>query len=232
MNFNVSFVSPHAPPSGSYAAAEGAALFPIRSRTRPIHAASRATGFIQLRQLPLAVMIIVMAVMASTAVGVEDSQGWSTAQLSVARYELAATSVGNVALFALGYTGSELLLNGPAVLMIACLFSVVVRGSVVAVRSHCNRCRLCFKSCRPLQQCNRSMVNSSTQHSSLSSCSYISRKYGLVCFRCGGRVQQCNRDVVDGSAQRSAQPACSHVSWQHGDVRWWRNSLARYLDLF
>ena len=34
---------------------------------------------------------------------------WSTAQLSVARGGLAAASVGNVALFAGGYTGSALL---------------------------------------------------------------------------------------------------------------------------
>ncbi len=31
---------------------------------------------------------------------------WSTAQLSVARYDLAATSVGNVAIFAGGTTGN------------------------------------------------------------------------------------------------------------------------------
>ena len=31
---------------------------------------------------------------------------WSTAQLSVARYTLAATSVGNVAIFAGGWTGN------------------------------------------------------------------------------------------------------------------------------
>ena len=31
---------------------------------------------------------------------------WSTAQLSVARYSLAATSVGNVAFFAGAYTGN------------------------------------------------------------------------------------------------------------------------------
>ena len=35
---------------------------------------------------------------------------WSTAQLSVARSHLAATSVGSVAIFAGGYTGSVLLL--------------------------------------------------------------------------------------------------------------------------
>ena len=31
---------------------------------------------------------------------------WSTGQLSVARYDLAATSVGNVAIFAGGYGGN------------------------------------------------------------------------------------------------------------------------------
>ena len=35
---------------------------------------------------------------------------WSTAQLSVARYNPAAASVGNVAIFGGGYTGSVLLL--------------------------------------------------------------------------------------------------------------------------
>ena len=37
---------------------------------------------------------------------------WSTAQLSVARYWLAAASVGNVALFAGGLTGSALFVQG------------------------------------------------------------------------------------------------------------------------
>ena len=48
----------------------------------------------------------------SNAVDVYNSAtgAWSTAQLSVARYNLAAASVGNVAIFAGGYTGSVLLL--------------------------------------------------------------------------------------------------------------------------
>ena len=37
---------------------------------------------------------------------------WSTAQLSVARYYLAAASVGNVALFAGGADGSALFVQG------------------------------------------------------------------------------------------------------------------------
>ena len=46
---------------------------------------------------------------------------WSTAQLSVARFDLAAASVGSVALFAGGYTGSVLSLGkGGLLLMGAC----------------------------------------------------------------------------------------------------------------
>jgi hypothetical protein len=51
---------------------------------------------------------------------------WSTAQLSVAREILAVASVGNVALFAGGDTGSALLCRegGDGVLMVACVSSV------------------------------------------------------------------------------------------------------------
>jgi hypothetical protein len=42
-------------------------------------------------------------------VDVYNGYTWSTAQLSVARYGLGATSVGRVALFAGGYDGSALL---------------------------------------------------------------------------------------------------------------------------
>ena len=50
------------------------------------------------------------------------SGAWSTAQLSVARYWLAAASVGNVALFAGGLTGSALLCRegGDCLLLRAC----------------------------------------------------------------------------------------------------------------
>ena len=54
-----------------------------------------------------AVGVIVM----SAVCGVARAQGvWSTAQLSVGRYGPAAASVGNVAIFAGGYTGSVLFL--------------------------------------------------------------------------------------------------------------------------
>ncbi len=50
----------------------------------------------------------VAAMMASTAFSVVHAQAWSTAQLSQARYELSATSVGTVAFFAGGYIGKLL----------------------------------------------------------------------------------------------------------------------------
>ena len=61
------------------------------------------------RLLPVAVALMVMMA-TSAAFGVARAQGtWSTAQLSVARGYFAAASVGNVALFAGGLTGSALL---------------------------------------------------------------------------------------------------------------------------
>jgi hypothetical protein len=54
------------------------------------------------RWLRMALAIVMMG----SACCVSTAQGtWSTAQLSVARAGLAATSVGNVAIFAGGYTG-------------------------------------------------------------------------------------------------------------------------------
>ena len=51
----------------------------------------------------------VAAMMASAALSVAHAQGWSTAQLSQARYYLSATSVGTVAIFAGGILGGKLL---------------------------------------------------------------------------------------------------------------------------
>ena len=52
----------------------------------------------------------VAVIMMSAVCGVARAQGvWSTAQLSVGRYGLAAASVGNVAIFAGGEAGSVLL---------------------------------------------------------------------------------------------------------------------------
>jgi hypothetical protein len=60
---------------------------------------------------------------------------WSTAQLSVARLELAATSVGNVALFAGGSGKGALLYKGADVMIFACVCLMSARAAVF---------RLCF----------------------------------------------------------------------------------------
>ena len=53
----------------------------------------------------------VAVIMMSAVCGVARAQGvWSTARLSVARYNLAAASAGNVTIFAGGWTPSVLLL--------------------------------------------------------------------------------------------------------------------------
>jgi hypothetical protein len=80
---------------------------------------------------------------------------WSTAQLSVARWVLAATSVGNVALFAGGGTSSALLCKegggtgGSSLLLRACF--VFARAAELRFCLHCDRflsharhCRWCF----------------------------------------------------------------------------------------
>jgi hypothetical protein len=55
----------------------------------------------------------VLAGMASAVVGAAHAHDfWSTAQLSVARANIAAASVGNVALFAGGEIGGALLYRG------------------------------------------------------------------------------------------------------------------------
>jgi hypothetical protein len=77
-----------------------------RARTQPAPAASRSPyGTRCMMHAAVAFMMI------SAVCGVARAQGtWSTAQLSVARYNLAATSVGNVAIFAGGAGGGVLLL--------------------------------------------------------------------------------------------------------------------------
>ena len=55
------------------------------------------------------IAVLLPSANAATAAPQTPKGTWSTAQLSQARYELAAASVGNMALFALGFTGSALL---------------------------------------------------------------------------------------------------------------------------
>ena len=77
------------------------------ANARPVSAAPRESCGMR-RLLPVAEVVVMM--MTSAALGVARAQGvWSTAQLSVARRNLAAASVGNVALFAGGYSNSALL---------------------------------------------------------------------------------------------------------------------------
>ena len=95
---------------------------------------------------------------ASNAVDLYNSATgtWSTAQLSVARYDLAAASIGSVALFAGGYTGGALLCREGArdgVSIVACVLSVCACCGVVvmfALRplalmslSHARHCSCC-----------------------------------------------------------------------------------------
>jgi hypothetical protein len=76
-------------------------------RTRPVRAAPCDSGGIRWL-LPVAIALT----MASAAFSVAHAQGtWSTAQLSVARQGLVATSVGNFAVFAGGFNESALFCN-------------------------------------------------------------------------------------------------------------------------
>ncbi len=88
-----------------------AAAVPSRARARaharPVNAAVCGSGGMR-RLLPVAVAVMMM--ITSAALDVARAQGtWSTDRLSDVRDNLAAASVGNVALFAGGYNGSALL---------------------------------------------------------------------------------------------------------------------------
>ena len=88
------------------------------------------------RLLPAAVAVVML--MTSAALGVARAQGvWSTAQLSVARGYLAAASVGNVALFAGGYTLSAILSRGRVGW--GTLFFCFARAAVLRLCLPCDR---------------------------------------------------------------------------------------------
>ncbi len=99
---------------------------------------------------------------------------WSTAQLSVARAELAAASVGNLAMFAGGQNSGALLCRGGVVLMVKCMLGsrtwciVAVQFALrPAAVSYVCHCRWLFQCCRCVQQCNRGMVDGSAQRGAL-----------------------------------------------------------------
>ena len=117
---------------------------------------------------------------------------WSTAQLSVARRDFSATSVGNVAIFAGGSTGNS---------SVPSHFEVLLFG-LLWVRDACLRhvawCCLCFRC------------------SSLPSHEGHCRRWSVQCC---GYVQQCIGHMVDCSAQCGARNDCSHICWERGHLR-------------
>ncbi len=142
----------------------------------------------------------VAAMMASAAFSVAHAQarGWSTAQLSQARFIHAATSVGTVAIFAGGNFYGKLLnivvdvLRGHggsdtvSIVVVSCVmetwlfvFRVAVQGRLLSYARHC-------------------------------------RNY----VQCCGLVRQWNRTLVDGSAQSGARFSFSDICWNGGHLRW------------
>ena len=110
---------------------------------------------------------------------------WSTAQLSVARYNLAAASVGNVALFAGGSASSALLCREGGVrlhLLLRFARAAVFRLCLPCDRflSHARHCRWSFCCCGCVQRYNRGMVDGSAQRGARLSCSCICRERGFV----------------------------------------------------
>jgi hypothetical protein len=122
------------------------------------------------------------------------SGSWSIAQLSVERFRFAATSVGNVAVFAGGQTRdgnccccSFAMCYGRAVFKLICVYN--------ACLSRLAWCLLC------------SRLPSDEVHCRLS------------CFRCCGLLQQCIGHMVDCSAQWGAPISRSDICWERGHLR-------------
>jgi hypothetical protein len=123
---------------------------------------------------------------------------WSTAQLSVTRGNLAATSVGNVAIFAGGSAGilRVALCQGVRLLVLICVRNVCLRHVVC--------CCLCLR-CRRLP-------------SHATRCSWR-------IFQCCGLVQQCIGHMVNCATQCGAPQSCSDICWECGHFCW---GLRRY----
>ncbi len=124
------------------------------------------------------------------------SGAWSTAQLGIARSQLAATSVGNVAIFAGGRSNCFF-----ALFVVGLMFWLMSVGD--AVTFACLRrvacCLLCLR-CRRLP--------SHEGH-----CRYLFKLF------CGRHVQQCIGHMVDCAAQCGALDSCSDICWERGHLR-------------
>jgi hypothetical protein len=98
------------------------------ARCQPVAAESRVPCGAR-RRLYVALAIVLL----SSACHVSTAQGtWSNAQLSVARNFLAATSVGNVAIFAGGDGGSFALYDGGFASGLLCVDEACLRRVIVA----------------------------------------------------------------------------------------------------
>ena len=124
---------------------------------------------------------------------------WSTAQLSVARNALAATSVGNVAIIAAGSTAGDCSFVLFVKSLLFALMSVALGdAATVACLMHAACCLLRLR-------CKR--LPSHGDH-----CRWWS-------FQCCGLVQQCIGLMVDCSAQCGAFFACGDICWERGLLR-------------
>ena len=107
---------------------------------------------------------------------------WSTAQLSVARFELAATTVGNTAMFAGGWTQNQ---GGRCwCLRMSRVFArAAVSGPCYPYDHssyHTSVCRRLFECCGLVQQCDRGVVDGSAQRGARSARSHVGWEHGAV----------------------------------------------------
>jgi hypothetical protein len=110
---------------------------------------------------------------------------WSTAQLSVARNGLIATSVGNEAIFA-GGRGELFAENYNPFRLISTLHCVPPqKKTILSYSLHCSR-RPLFKHGRFVQLCNQSMEDCSAQCCARFPWSHINREPSDICRRLEG----------------------------------------------
>jgi hypothetical protein len=125
---------------------------------------------------------------------------WSTAQLSVARSLLAATSVGNVAIFAGGILDRDQSNCSPSLFVEGLLFGLMSVGDGVTFA--CSRRAACFLLCL---RCRR--LPSDGGHCR------------LCRLQCCGLVQLYIGHMVDCAAECGAISACCDICWERGHLR-------------